>query len=260
MNNFFREKKKEYDEVLYVSKDKIDKHQLLINSYSPLEKWDLLQDYLDFLSVSSAYYIFLDYHKQSITTNLINYVRTYFFKMIEVGEVLFLKSINSTFSEVDESLESLKEVPISARVLFFQKSSHLINFIYSFSKMDVKMRFVLGDLIGRFVIILRNSFPYKDLYPALSLTHPDHESFYISLSLLRLNISLAAKMFRENYELRDKSEQDMVKALSFIKSLKKIAILVNDRDQADTLSKEYRVWESKYIADLKAKKKAGNSH
>lgn len=259
MSNFLKEKKKGYEERLQVLKEQIDKHQLSINSYSPLEKWDLLQDYLDSLSVASAYYLFLDYHRQSITGNLITYIRTYFFKMIEAGEVLFLKSINSTFSEIDESLESLKDIPINARVLFFQKSSHIIGFIHFFSKMDVKMRFVLGDLIGRFVIILRNSFPYKDLYSALSLTHPEYESFNICLSLLRLNLSKAAKMFRENYELRDKSEQDMVKALSFLKALKKLANLVNDTQQADSLTKEYRVWESKYIADLNAKKKAGSS-
>lgn len=256
MSNFFQKRKKEYEEMLLISKKKIEEYPL---ESSLMERWRLLQDYLDSLSVSIAYYRFLDFHKQPISGNLLNYIRAYFFKMIEVGETIFSKSMNLTFSEIDEILEPLKDISIEERVLFYQKSSYIIEFITFFSKMDVKMRFVLGDLIGRLVVIMKNSFPYKDLYPALSLTHSEHENFRILLSLLRLNLSKVAKMFRENYELRDKSEQDMVKALSFIKSLKKISDLVNDTQEADNLKKEYRVWENKYIADLNAKKKGGSS-
>ncbi|HAO29814.1 MAG TPA: hypothetical protein DCQ43_00550, partial [Treponema sp.] len=70
--------------------------------------------------------------------------------------------------------------------------------------------------------------------------------------LIKKLIDQSAQDYRDKYELSSRRIDDMKMAINFLLALRRIAIVMNDKDEAEELKKKAAVWKGKMEADQKS--------
>ena len=87
---------------------------------------------------------------------------------------------------------------------------------------------------------------------------PNIEGFderYDYLFLIKELLERSSNRYREKYELTNHSPEDMKKALDFLRALKRIHVLFNEKNEVQNVTKRIDLWSQKLEVDLKAKEK-----
>ncbi|MDP3179387.1 MAG: hypothetical protein Q8M76_15870, partial [Spirochaetaceae bacterium] len=57
--------------------------------------------------------------------------------------------------------------------------------------------------------------------------------------------------YREQYELYTHKHEDFKKAIVYLQALRRVQMMIGERDEAETLKRKIDIWWSKLEADLK---------
>jgi len=71
------------------------------------------------------------------------------------------------------------------------------------------------------------------------------------VGLVKQLLQRSADRYREQYELYTHKVQDFRAAVIYLQALRRIHILLNERDDAETLKRKVEIWSTKLEADLK---------
>jgi hypothetical protein len=77
--------------------------------------------------------------------------------------------------------------------------------------------------------------------------------------MIKKLLNQAADRYREKYELSTNRVDDFKQGINFLGSLRRLHVLMGDREDAETVKKKYEIWSAKLETDMKrmeAQKKA----
>ena len=76
------------------------------------------------------------------------------------------------------------------------------------------------------------------------------------LALVKQLFQRCADKYREQYELYTHKVQDFRAAVIYLQALRRIHIVLSERDEAETLKRKVEIWSTKLEADLKKAEEA----
>jgi hypothetical protein len=71
------------------------------------------------------------------------------------------------------------------------------------------------------------------------------------LGLVKQLFQRSADKYREQYELYTHKVQDFRAAIVFLQALRRLHVVLSERDEAETLKRKIEIWSAKLDADMK---------
>jgi len=255
-----KEKKQRFLESVGELKKEIDKIQQKIKTLdeskenSPeINKIKAASYYLDLVSVYCAMtdlsQTLLGYKNESY----LDQARKSLYKAIILLEGVVSNIIDMPFSENSEKLEKLEQLSDADRLKLANKIGYTISLLEDRYGEKSKWKWSFVELLGRYATIVKNMFDFR-AYQAMN--DPSIEGFderYDLLVLIKELLLDASNKYREKYELTNHNPDDMKKAIDFLRALKRIHILLNEKNEIQSITKRIELWSQKLEADMKAK-------
>jgi len=177
------------------------------------------------------------------------------YKAIILLEGIVSNVIDMPLGENSELLKSLEEISDKEKLKFIKKLGYTISLLQDRYGPNSKWKWSFVELEGRYAVVAKNLFDFR-AYQAKN--DPAVEGFderYDYLLLVKDLLIKASNRYREKYELTNHNIDDMKKAIEFLRVLKRIYILFNEKDEMQNISKRIEMWSQKLEADMKAKEK-----
>jgi len=255
-----KEKKQRFLESVGELKKEIDKIQQKIKTLdeskenSPeINKIMAASYYLDLVSVYCAMtdlsQTLLGYKNESY----LDQARKSLYKAIILLEGVVSNIIDMPFRENSERLEKLEQLSDADRLKLANKMGYTISLLEDRYGEKSKWKWSFVELLGRYATIVKNMFDFR-AYQAKN--DPSVEGFderYDLLVLIKELLLDASNKYREKYELANHNPDDMKKAIDFLRALKRIHILLNEKNEIQSITKRIELWSQKLEADMKAK-------
>lgn len=183
----------------------------------------------------------------------LNDARKSLYKAIINLEEIVTSVINCSFSEIEDKLSEISNIPLERRFYLVKKLGLAIQLLMDAYGENTKWKWSFVELQGRFCTVAKNLLDMKkackDYFDPSS---PDYDNtvYYIRLILKLLDQS--ATQYRDRYELSTHRIDDMTNAINYLMALRRLQILLNMKDEAEESKKKALVWKDKLDADHKA--------
>jgi hypothetical protein len=152
--------------------------------------------------------------------------------------------IDAPFSEYEEALAELEAVDASQRCFVVKKLGLTISLLKAAYGDNKKWRWVFVDMEGHSAAVAKNLLDLKKLQANQDPSSPDYEPLIYHAHFVKKMLSLAADRFHSRYMLATKREEDIWKAGNFLNALRRMHIVLNERDEAEEVKKKYDNWVS----------------
>jgi hypothetical protein len=221
-----------------------------------LTRLDLAEE---MLNVAACYIIecriFLLVFKRN-SEDLLNEARKALYKGIAFIEEIVTAWVDVPFSDCEDRIALLSGVSGEKRYLIVRKTGLAIDLLKALSGDFSKLKWMFVELSGRLAAISKN---IMDMRNMLSASDPTAESYMTAKLHLRMTKNLlarAAERYREKYELSNHAVEDFQQAIGFLNALRRIHVVLNERDEAEEIKKKTDVWTAKLKEDVRKKKEA----
>jgi hypothetical protein len=176
-------------------------------------------------------------------------------------EELVSKLVDAPFSDYEGKLAEIEEVSAARRYLLVRKMGLAIHLLENAYGYNTKWKWAFVELEGRYAATAKNII---DLRNAVMNTDPrsaDYEPTVYHLRLAKKLLMQAADRYREKYELSTNRIDDFKQGIAFLAALRRLHVVMGDRDDAETVKKKLDIWSAKLETDLKKQggKKTGIS-
>ena len=185
----------------------------------------------------------------------LNEARKLIYKILIVIEELTTKDIDPKLTEIMEAQKLFPLFSDVERFNFIQRLFFLVDQLEEAYGINSKWKMSFVEIKGRGVSCARNLLDYNALR---TKNDPRLEGYSERMKLRNMvedGLILAAKSYREKYEVSGHVRDDMKKALEFLKALGRLYILENKRMEFEKIKKTIQLWNRKLISDLKKKPK-----
>jgi len=203
----------------------------------------------------AAYYMVLSGVSQSMiklrNEEALNDGRKSIYKAIIYLEEVVSPLVDAPYSEYEEKLIEINPVDAQKRYNLIRKIGLALQLLKNAYGDNTKWRWAFVELEGRYAAVAKNII---DLKNAVTNTDPrslDYEPTVRHLLLIKKLLHQAADRYREKYELSTNRIDDFKMGINFLNSLKRIHILLGEREDAETLKKKAEIWSSKLEKDSK---------
>ena len=118
---------------------------------------------------------------------------------------------------------------------------------------NTKWRWSFVELQGRYATVAKNMMDMR--YASKTYFDPRSSDFDTTIFYLRLIKKLlneSATNYRDRYELSTKRIDDIRLAINYLLALRRINIMLNEKDEAEELKKKIIVWKNKMESDQKS--------
>lgn len=188
-------------------------------------------------------------------TDALNEGRKTLYKAIIYLEEIVTNLIDAPFSEYENNLKDVQNIPLSKRYLVVRKLGLAIQLIMEGFGENTKWKWSFTELQGRFATVTKN---FLDLKTAMqdhfNPRSPDYDTTVLYVRLIRRLLSESADGYRERYELSTRRIDDMRLAIQYLLALRRILLLLNEKEEAEDIKKKALVWKEKMEADQKKEK------
>ncbi|QQO08552.1 hypothetical protein [Breznakiella homolactica] len=210
----------------------------------------------DMLNLAS-HYIILSTVSQSMlkvkNEDALNDGRKALYKAIIYLEEIVTSYVDVPFADYEDKLEELESVDSARRYLLMRKTGLAIQLMENAYGDNTKWKWSFVDLEGRFAAVSKNIFDLKNAVVNMDPRSPNYESTVYHLRMIKKLLMQAADRYREKYELSTNRIDDFKLGISFLGALRRIHVILGDRDDAETVKKKYDIWSAKLEADIKKK-------
>jgi hypothetical protein len=203
----------------------------------------------------ASYYITINGVSQSMlkvkNEEALNDGRKSLYKGVIYLEEVVSKFIDAPFSEYEEKLAEIEPVNAAQRYLLVRKMGLAIQLLENAYGYNTKWKWAFVELEGRYAAAAKN---LLDLRNAVMNTDPraaDYEPTVYHLRLTKKLLMQAADRYREKYELSTNRIDDFKQGIAFLSALRRIHVVMGERDDAETVKKKLDIWSAKLETDLK---------
>ncbi|MDI9386189.1 MAG: hypothetical protein QM387_01235 [Spirochaetota bacterium] len=185
-------------------------------------------------------------------TDALNEGRKTLYKAIIYLEEIVTNLIDAPFSEYEDNLKEIQNIPLSKRYLVVRKLGLAIDLILEGFGDNTKWKWSFTELKGRFATVAKN---FLDLKVAMqdhfNPRSADYDTTVLYVRLIKRLLNESADGYRERYELSTRRIDDMRLAIQYLLALRRIHLLLNEKDEAEDIKKKAIVWKEKMEADQK---------
>ena len=173
------------------------------------------------------------------------------YKAIIYLEEVVSPLVDAPYSEYEDKLIEINPVNAQKRYNLIRKIGLALQLLKNAYGDNTKWRWAFVELEGRFAAVAKNIIDLKNAVTNTDPRSPDYEPTVRHLLLIKKLLLQAADRYREKYELSTNRIDDFKMGIHFLNSLKRIHILLGEREDAETLKKKAEIWSSKLEKDSK---------
>lgn len=185
-------------------------------------------------------------------TDALNEARKILYKAVIYLEDIVTNIIDAPFSEYEDKLERISNIPLEKRYFIVRKLGLAIRLLMDAYGENTKWKWAFVELNGRFAVVAKNMIDLKaatkDYYDPGS---HDYDTTVYYIRMVRKLIAQSADQYRDRYELATQRIDDMRNALLFISAQRRFCIMLNEREESEELKKKGQVWKDKLENDRK---------
>ena len=185
-------------------------------------------------------------------TDSLNEARKILYKAIIYLEEVVSSFVDAPFADYEEKGAEIANVPFEKRFFLARKLGLAIRLLIDAYGDNTKWRWAFVELQGRYATVAKNMIDMKqaskDYFNPRS---PDFDNTVFYLRLIKKLLNESATNYRDRYELSTKRIDDIRLAINYLLALRRINIMLNEKDQAEELKKKILVWKNKMETDQK---------
>ena len=213
----------------------------------------------EMISIASNY-IILGGVSQSMlklrSEEALNDGRKALYKAVIYLEEVVSPLVDAPYSEYEERLTEIATLDAKRRYNLVRKIGLALQLLENAYGDNTKWKWAFVELEGRYAAAAKNIIDLKAAVVNTDPRSPDYEPTVMHLILIKKLLLQAADRYREKYELSTNRIDDFKMGINFLNSLKRIHILLGERDNAEMLRKKAEIWSSKLELDLKKQEEA----
>lgn len=183
----------------------------------------------------------------------LNEARKALYKSVIYLEEVVSGLVDVPYSDYEAKLTEIESVEAARRYALVRKLGLAIRLVEDAYGDNTKWKWTFVELEGRFAAVAKNIFDLKNAVANTDPRAPDYEVTVYQLRNLKKLLMQAADRYREKYELSTNRIDDFKQAINFLGSLRRIHVLLGERDEAETVKKKLDIWSAKLEADQKKK-------
>ncbi len=152
-----------------------------------------------------------------------------------------------------EKLAEIQSFNAAKRYLLIRKIGLAIELMEQAYGDNTKWKWSFVELEARFAAVAKNIFDLKNAFTNTDPRSPQYEPTVYHLRLIKKLLLQSADRYREKYELSTGRIDDFKLGISYLGALKRIHILMGEREEAETIKKKQEIWSAKLESDIKKK-------
>jgi hypothetical protein len=203
----------------------------------------------------ASYHIILSNVSQSMlkvkNDDALNDGRKALYKSVIYLEEIVSDFVDAAYADYEEKLADIASVDAARRYLLIRKMGLAIQLLENAYGDNTKWKWSFVELEGRYAAVAKNIFNLKTAVINTDPRSADYEPTVYHLRLIKKLLMQAADRYREKYELSTNRIDDFKQGINFLNALRRIHILMGERDEAETVKKKLDIWSAKMEADIK---------
>jgi hypothetical protein len=202
-------------------------------------------------------YIILNGVSQSMlkvkNEDALNDGRKSLYKSVIYLEEIVTNYVDASFPDIEEKLTEIATVNAARRYALIRKMGLAIQLLEDAYGDNTKWKWSFVELEGRFAVVAKNIMDMKNAVANTDPRAPDYEPTMYHLRMIKKLLMQAADRYREKYELSTNRIDDFKMGINFLAALRRVHIILGDREEVETVKKKMEIWSTKLESDLKKK-------
>jgi hypothetical protein len=183
----------------------------------------------------------------------LNDARKTLYKSVIYLEETVSNLVDAPYSDYEEKLAEIESYSTSSRYLLVRKLGLAIELLENAYGDNTKWRWSFVELEGRYATVAKNICDLRNAVANTDPRSPDYEPALYYLRLIKKLLTQSADRYREKYELSTSRIVDFKMGISFLAALRRLHIVLGDREEAETVKKKLDIWTAKLDKDEKKK-------
>jgi hypothetical protein len=173
------------------------------------------------------------------------------YKSVIYLEEIVGNQVDAPFSEYEEKLAEIESVDAARRYLLVRKMGLAIQLLEDAYGDNTKWKWSFVELEGRFAAAAKNIVDLRNAVANTDPQSPSYEPTVYHLRLIKKLLMQAADRYREKYELSTNRIDDFKQGIIFLSALRRVHIILGDREEAEIVKKKVDIWSVKLESDTK---------
>lgn len=180
----------------------------------------------------------------------LNDARKTIYKTVIYLEEVVSNYIDAPFSDYEDKIAEIRNLPQSKRYYLIRKIGLSIRLVMDAYGDNTKWRWTFVELEARFAAVAKNILDLKTASKdGLDPHSPDYDDTVYHLRLVKKLFQQSADRYREKYELSTGRIDDFRVAINYLLALRRIHIILNERNEAEEIKKKVDIWKEKMEKD-----------
>jgi hypothetical protein len=182
----------------------------------------------------------------------LNDARKTLYKAVIYLEEVVTNYIDVPYADYEDKVSEIRNLPESKRYYLVRKLGLAIRQIMDAYGDNTKWRWTFVELEARFATVSKNILDLKTASKdGLDPHSADYDDTVYHLRLVKRLLQQAADRYREKYELSTGRIDDFRLAINYLLALRRIHLILNERDAAEEAKKKADIWKGKMETDHK---------
>jgi len=211
----------------------------------------LVEEMLD----ATSHYILINGISQAVlkvkNEDALNDARKSLYKSVIYMEEVVTNYVDAPFSEYEEKLAVIESIDADKRYLLARKLGLAIELLENAYGDNTKWKWSFVELEGRYATVTKNLMNLRNAVANTDPRSPDYEPTVYHLRLIKKLLTQSADRYREKYELSTNRIDDFKQGITFLAALRRVHVLVGDREEAEIVKKKLDIWTIKLESDLR---------
>ncbi|GHV85442.1 hypothetical protein AGMMS50230_10500 [Spirochaetia bacterium] len=183
--------------------------------------------------------------------NSLNDGRKSLYKSVIYLEEVVSNYVDAPYSDYEEKLAEIASLDAARRYRLVRKMGLAITLLENAYGDNTKWKWSFVELEARFAATAKNIIDLKNAVANTDPRSPNYEPTVYHLRMIKKLLNQAADRYREKYELSTNRVDDFKQGINFLSSLRRIHVLLGDREDAETIKKKHEIWSAKLETDIK---------
>ena len=163
---------------------------------------------------------------------------------------------DAAYSEYEKKLTGIASIDAGQRYSLVKKMGLTLDLLKHAYGQTSKWKWFFVELEGRYATVVKNIIDLRNATAVQDPDSPDYEPTLYHLRLAKKSLMVAADAFRDKYELSTNELNDLRTGMNFLSALRRLNLMLGDKEGAEVAKKKYDVWASKYEHKLKDESKS----
>ncbi len=183
----------------------------------------------------------------------LNDARKTIYKAIIYLEEIVSNIVDCPYADLEPRLARISNTPLEKRFYIVKKLGLVIELLADAFGDNSKWKWTFVEIRGRFTVVAKNLLDMKQAAKVMNDPRdPDYDNTVLYVRLVRKMIDDSATEYRDKYELNTRRLDDIRVAINYLIALRRIAMILGDKEESEEIKKKAAVWKEKMEADAKS--------